>query len=936
VDTAAPSVTLVSPADGAFVKGTVPLSVTASAGMPVSKVEFYLDKATTPVGQGTFSAATKSWDFALGTGGGKSPVADGDHTWYAKVTDAAGNSAVSATRTLHVDNSAPRVTVTNPGLGILGETHYTVTGTARDQPAQAGSGVTSVQVTIVRASDTTTLSTGTATLTGTTWSYAYTPTEAGNQVAMVKAVDAAGNAASTVAGFTVDHRPVVNLPATASGSEGTALTVSGSVSDPDGVNPPDGWTATVNYGDNTGAHKLTLNPDKTFDLGHVYQAGGTFPITVAVTDKYGVTGKATVKATVAHVPPTNLTLTPSARTIKENGSVSLGGRFTAPGKDAHTVTINWGDGSKPDVVTLGAGVLTFSKAHHFLESGTDSITVNVAPNDGGGTDQAATQVTVQNVAPSGTTLKLDKTIVNEGGTVALSGKFVDPGPTDTHSVTINWGDGSKPTTLNLGAGVLTFGAGGGLTHTYQTSQKNSAPYTITATVADEDGATGRASAHVIVKHGPPTDLTVRLDKKTIDEGGTVNLSASFADPGTQEPHTATISWGDGSTDTVGLAAGALTFTRAHQYLDARTDHVAVKVADTAGGSAVNGTNVVAVKDVAPSGTTLKLDKTTAEEGELVTLRGSFTDPGTRDAHLVTINWGDGSSADTVSLGAGVLTFREPHRFRKAGTDHVTVTVTGGRDGGSDHAGTQVAVTHVPSTNATLKLDKKSINEGGQVILSGSFDPPGSPEAHTVTINWGDGSAPDTLKLAAGVRAFGNAHQYLDSRPGSSPYTITATVTDTEGGTKQATAAVTVKAVPPTASIAGPAAGVVGQTLSFAGNFKDPAPGDSAGDSFAWKVRNDVGKVLKTGSQPDFSFVPAAPGKYVVSFRVTDNDGATKLVAKTVTVTAPPPAKTGTAGGLAAGQLASGSGGTAGSAAAGSQDSTKLAALFQKQDWGRLF
>jgi hypothetical protein len=1334
VDTAAATVTLGSSADGAFVKGTVPLSATASGATPVTKVEFYLDKSATPVGQGTFSAATNAWTFSLGTAAaGKTPLADGDHTWYAKVTDAAGNTAVSATRTLHVDNTAPRVTVTNPGLGILGETHYTITGTAGDLPALAGYGVASVQVTVVRASDNTTLSTGTATLTGTnpyTWSYAYTPTEASKQVVMVKAVDAAGNSATTVAGFTVDHRPVVTVPATASGSQGTALTLMGSVTDPDGVNPPDGWTATVNYGDSTVTHNLPLNPDKTFDLSHVYQASGTFPITVTVTDKYGVSGKAAVTATVAHVGPTNLTLTPSQTDIKENGSVSLGGSFTAPGKDAHTVTIDWGDGSSADTVNLGAGVHTFHQSHQFLSEGHDSITVSVA-DGAGGTVSGNTAVQVDDVAPSKVTLLPSATTINEGDSINLSGTFLDPGTKDTHTVTIDWGDGSsadtvslgagalsfggdgsvthtyqaapadgssypitvtvadeggpstqavthvavqsvvpvptinvdpsslpaqegwpvslgstvddpnplrafsyqwsvtkdgqpfdlsadgptdapalaftpmdeghyvvslevtddlgasnvtsyafdaadvppamtvsgpdhvaegspytlslgpvidpapttvsqytvhwgdgssdnytpaqvtslngqvqhtyaqgpnsyaitvdlttedganpdvavqdvtvdhvgpanlvltpgattlnegdaatlsgtftapgtkdahtvtidwgdgsKPDVVKLGAGVLAFGAGGSVKHTYLNSLPGGAPYTVNVTVADKDGGvtqgstsltvkdvapsgttlkldkttidaggsvtlngsftdpgtldthtvtidwgdgskpdavdlaagvlafskahefqkagtdsitvtvapndgggTDQASTQVTVKHGPPTNLKVDLDNKTLDEGGSVHLSGSFTDPGgAQDTHVATISWGDGSSDTVSLDAGVLTFAKAHKYLEAGTDHVSVTVADTTGGSAVNSTNVVTVKDVTPSGTTLKLDKTTVNAGGSVTLSGSFIDPASSDTHTVTINWGDGSKPDTVSLAAGVLSFRKAHKFLGAGTDSITVTVTDSKDGGSDHAGTQVTVKHVPPADTTLKLDKKSINEGGKVNLTGSFVAPGTAEAHTVTINWGDGSAPDTVKLAAGVLTFHKAHQYLDSRPGNAPYTITATVADNEGGRSQGTIPVTVKAVAPAASITGPVKGVVGQMLSYTGTFKDPAPTDTAGETFTWKVLNDMGKVLQTGSQLAFSFAPTAPGKYVVSFRVTDNDGGTRLVAKSVTITAPP-VKAAAAGGLALDQLGSGGGGTATGTDTASQDPTGAAPLFQKKDWGRLF
>ena len=49
------------------------------------------------------------------------------------------------------------------------------------------------------------------------------------------------------------------------------------------------------------------------------------------------------------------------------------------------------------------------------------------------------------------------------------------------TATISWGDGSADTTLNLGAGVLTFST----THQYLDNQPGNAPFTISVTVTDK-------------------------------------------------------------------------------------------------------------------------------------------------------------------------------------------------------------------------------------------------------------------------------------------------------------------------------------------------------------------------------------------------------------------------------------------------------------------
>jgi len=60
---------------------------------------------------------------------------------------------------------------------------------------------------------------------------------------------------------------------------GETYTGSGSFTDPGA----DAWTATVDYGDGTGAGALVLS-GKTFSLSHTYAAAGTFTVTVRVSD----------------------------------------------------------------------------------------------------------------------------------------------------------------------------------------------------------------------------------------------------------------------------------------------------------------------------------------------------------------------------------------------------------------------------------------------------------------------------------------------------------------------------------------------------------------------------------------------------------------------------------------------------------------------------
>ncbi len=123
--------------------------------------------------------------------------------------------------------------------------------------------------------------------------------------------DSASPALSTTKTFHVvvnDVAPLVLSGGNATLTQGGTFSEAGRFTDPGAQT----WTATVNYGDGSGAQPLTLNPDKTFALSHTYTATGTFSVTVAVTDSGGQTGSSVSGVKVSSAPPVELT---SAATV---------------------------------------------------------------------------------------------------------------------------------------------------------------------------------------------------------------------------------------------------------------------------------------------------------------------------------------------------------------------------------------------------------------------------------------------------------------------------------------------------------------------------------------------------------------------------------------------------------------------------------------------
>ena len=133
--------------------------------------------------------------------------------------------------------------------------------------------------------------------------------------------------------------PSVTLTPGAAINEGGTYTASGSFTDTT-AGP---WTATVNYGDGSGAQPLTLNADKTFSLSHVYADNGSYSVVVTVSNS-SASGQGGATATVNNVAPT--VTNPAAATITAGGTFTGSGSFTDPGvNDTWTATVDYGDGS---------------------------------------------------------------------------------------------------------------------------------------------------------------------------------------------------------------------------------------------------------------------------------------------------------------------------------------------------------------------------------------------------------------------------------------------------------------------------------------------------------------------------------------------------------------------------------------------------------------
>src|SRR5437773_1418438 len=189
--------------------------------------------------------------------------------------------------------------------------------------------------------------------------------------------------------------------------------------------------------------------------------------------------------------------------------------------------------------------------------------------------------------------------------------------------------------------------------------------TISLTLTDDDTGTATASTSVTVNNVNPTLSNVQVSAASVNENGSITLTGSYADVGSQDTHTLTISWGDGSApQTVPVSGGS--FSVVHQYLDdnptgtaSRSEERRVGQTDEDTGTACASTADTLNNDD-PAMCHVHVSVAIVTENGSITLTGSYADVGSQDTHTLTISWGDGSAPQTVPVSGG--SFSVVHQY----------------------------------------------------------------------------------------------------------------------------------------------------------------------------------------------------------------------------------------------------------------------------------
>jgi uncharacterized delta-60 repeat protein len=428
-----------------------PLTLTASVGTIVDNED-----------------GTWSWSYAAGDG------PDEGQTVTITAEDAGGSR--EATFELVVNNVTPTVDADN------------ATVTADEGRTAANSGTYGDP-----GDDTVTLMTSVGTIVDNgngTWSWSFDSTDGpdDSQTVTITATDSDGAAISTTFALVVNNAaPTATFGNDGPVDEGSSFTMTLSeTSDPSSADTAAGFEYAFDCSDGNGYSAFGDDSSATCATND----NAVREVRGQIRDVDGGITEYMASVTVNNVAP----------------AVSLTGADTANEGDTVRYSYTVGDPGTADTFSLISkscgvgGVLSNSTFDPNTGAGgfdcsfpdgpaTTTVSVTVSDDDGGSGSDSLT-VAVSNVAPS-VGAGGDQTEYEDVEIHLDPATFGDPG-VDTHSATIDWGDGSvEDGTVNQEADTV-IGS-----HTYA----DPGVYTVTVTVTDEDGASSIDTLSVTVVHG---------------------------------------------------------------------------------------------------------------------------------------------------------------------------------------------------------------------------------------------------------------------------------------------------------------------------------------------------------------------------------------------------------------------------------------------------
>jgi hypothetical protein len=304
-------------------------------------------------------------------------------------------------------------------------------------------------------------------------------------------------------------------------------------------------------------------------------------------------------------------------------------------------------------------------------------------------------------------------------------------------------------------------------------------------------------------------------------------------------------------------------------------------------SPVSLTRSVTVTNAAPVVHSFEAGFLNPDENQLVPFSIVLEDAG-REIHRAVIDWGDGTPAETFIAPPGAISLSPSHVYLRDGQYTATVAVTD-RDGESSNSESLIidVRNHAPGFDTTSVSPGTVIQEGGEVILTGSFLDESLLDVYSLSVNWGDGTT-TPASVSRTTKTWTARHRYADDDDpldsGARTYEVTVTMNDGTDEVSQTTS-ITVQNTSPVADVI-PVVDVSTVNPVLRARASDGSPVDQSLLSYVWTATRggvDVSFIVRAPDEIEIVLPAASPGgsggpvtvadPIHVTLSVSDDDGA---------------------------------------------------------------
>lgn len=240
----------------------------------------------------------------------------------------------------------------------------------------------------------------------------------------------------------------------------------------------------------------------------------------------------------------------------------------------------------PSLPKDGPATVDYTVTTPPLAAGTHQLCVTAHGTDGGGAGTVTECTTVRVNTPP--VVKPGGPYAGQEGTgVALAGQVTDP---DSPALTTQW-TATPQSGVDAGA-TCSFADAAAQTTTVTCTDDG--VWTLTLTANDGVNPAVKATTTLTLTNVAPK-VTLSADKTLVTRGTPVNFTAPFTDIATNDKHTCTLNFDDGTpvvSGTVAQGAGSGTCTSSHAFTTLGVHNVLVTITDDDGGAATAVVKVV--------------------------------------------------------------------------------------------------------------------------------------------------------------------------------------------------------------------------------------------------------------------------------------------------------------------------------------------------------